>query len=177
MCSALPGAYCAADGPMADEGGHRCGARHASGLSGLTSRPTLSRTTSHPKLPGAHSSQCPREAQCQRRSSADVATAERSPASGHTAKIRGATRFTDISAIVPSSRRRKHKVAKTGQSSCPQVASGSFGRGVWIVSWIRRSLVTETKCSINSRPWRNVKTCVTVRKSSACLLAKLERGF
>lgn len=86
---------------MEDAGGHRCGPRHASGLSGLTDGSSLPGAAAHPQLPGTHSSQRTGEAERQRRPSANVEAAERGSASGHTAKIRGTSGCTDKSVIVP----------------------------------------------------------------------------
>lgn len=82
-----PGAHRAADGAVADEGGHRGGPGHAPGLAGLADGSTLPRAAAHPQLPGAHSSQRPRPAQRQRRPGADVEAPQRNAARGHTAKI------------------------------------------------------------------------------------------
>lgn len=72
---------------MADAGGHRCGPRYASGVTGFIGGPSLPGATAHPQLPGAHPSQRAGETECQRRPSANVETTEGGTTSGHTAKI------------------------------------------------------------------------------------------
>lgn len=88
MCCSPPGAYRAADGAVADAGGHRRGPGHAPGFSSVAGGPSLPGAAAHPQLPGAHSSQRAGQAERQRRPGANVAAAERGTASGHPAKIR-----------------------------------------------------------------------------------------